>query len=76
MVVYPLSCRNIWQLGEGGSECFFPQLASLLSISQAIPKPKVLNEIYDRLNMSLVRSVARAIMGREAVQGEVSGTVG
>eukprot|EP00731_Ephydatia_muelleri_P013116 Em0007g426a len=35
----------------------------------AIPKPKMLSEIYSRLNMSLVRSVARAIMGREAVQG-------
>ena len=48
---------------------FFSWLASLLSISQAIPKPKMLSEIYSRLNMSLVRSVARAIMGREAVQG-------
>eukprot|EP00731_Ephydatia_muelleri_P007211 Em0003g1459a len=37
--------------------------------TQAIPKPKMLSEIYSRLNMSLVRSVARAIMGREAVQG-------
>ncbi|KAL5500176.1 hypothetical protein EMCRGX_G011690 [Ephydatia muelleri] len=43
--------------------------------SQAIPKPKMLSEIYSRLKMSLVRSVARAIMGREAVQGLVSGTV-
>ncbi|KAL5518192.1 hypothetical protein EMCRGX_G003880 [Ephydatia muelleri] len=32
------------------------------------PKPKVLAEIYGQLNMSLVRSVARAIMGRENVQ--------
>ena len=24
MVMYPLSCGNVWQLGEGGSECFFP----------------------------------------------------
>ena len=24
MVVYLLSCGNIWQMGEGGSECFFP----------------------------------------------------
>eukprot|EP00731_Ephydatia_muelleri_P011647 Em0006g541a len=40
--------------------------------TQAIPKPKMLSEIYSRLNMSLVRSVARAIMGREAVQGVVS----
>eukprot|EP00731_Ephydatia_muelleri_P023351 Em0015g934a len=37
--------------------------------TQAILKPKMLSEIYSRLNMSLVRSVARAIMGREAAQG-------
>ncbi|KAL5518226.1 hypothetical protein EMCRGX_G003920 [Ephydatia muelleri] len=29
----------------------------------------MLSEIYSRLNISLVRSVARAIMGRDAVQG-------
>ena len=28
-------------------------------------KPKMVAEIYGRLNLSLVRSVARAIMGRE-----------
>ena len=31
----------------------------------ASPKPKMVAEIYGRLNLSLVRSVARAIMGRE-----------
>eukprot|EP00731_Ephydatia_muelleri_P014911 Em0008g631a len=39
------------------------------ALGQAIPKPKMLSEFYSRLNMSLVRSVARAIMRREAVQG-------
>eukprot|EP00731_Ephydatia_muelleri_P011651 Em0006g545a len=37
--------------------------------SQAIPKHKMLAEIYGHLNMSLVRSVARAIMGRELFKG-------
>ena len=57
--------------GNWGKEAqsVFSRLTSLLSISQAIPKPIMLSEIYSRLNMSLVRSVARAIIGREAVQG-------
>ena len=42
---------------------FFSHLASLLAIGQAIPKPKMLSDIYGHLNMSLVRSVAWAIMG-------------
>ena len=65
MVMYPLSCGNVWQLGEGGSECFFVSCFSAFHhAARPSPNPKML-----RLNMSLVRSVARAIMGREAVQG-------
>ena len=60
--------RNVWQLGKEAQDVL-SWLASPLAISQAIPKPKMLAEIYGRLNMSLVRSVARAIMGREIVQG-------
>ena len=52
---------------EKEAQSVFSRLASLLSISKAIPKSKTLSEIYSRLNMSLVRSVARAIMGGEAV---------
>eukprot|EP00731_Ephydatia_muelleri_P036196 Em0214g2a len=37
-------------------------------LRMAIPKPKMLGDIYGHLNMSLVRSVARAIMGRENVR--------
>ena len=40
------------------------RLASILSISLHCPKAKVLTEIYGRLNISLVRSVARAILSR------------
>ncbi|KAL5474377.1 hypothetical protein EMCRGX_G026317 [Ephydatia muelleri] len=64
----PLAVETYGNWGKEAQSVFSP-LASLLSISQAIPKPKMLSEIYSRLNMSLVRSVARAIMGREAVQG-------
>eukprot|EP00731_Ephydatia_muelleri_P010164 Em0005g750a len=56
--------------GNWGMEAqsVFTRLASLLAIGQAIPKPKMLGDIYGHLNMSLVRSVARAIMGRENVR--------
>eukprot|EP00731_Ephydatia_muelleri_P007847 Em0004g185a len=40
---------------------------------EATPKPKMLARIYGCLNMSLVRSVARAIMGRVNVRiGRIS----
>ena len=64
----PLAVETYGNWGKE-AQSIFSRLASRLSISQAIPKPKMLSEIYSRLNMSLVRSVARAIMGREAVQG-------
>ena len=56
--------------GNWGMEAqnVFSRLASLRAIGQAIPKPKMLGDIYCHLNMSLVRSVARAIMGRENVR--------
>ena len=56
--------------GNWGMEAqsVFSRLASRLAIGQAIRKPKMLGDIYGHLNMSLVRSVARAIMGRENVR--------
>ena len=44
-------------------------LASLLAISQCCPKSKIISEIYGRLNLSLVRSVAKAILSRRVVVG-------
>ena len=56
--------------GNWGMEAqsVFSRLASLLAIDQAISKPKMRGDIYGHLNMSLVRSVARAIMGRVNVR--------
>ena len=45
------------------AQCTFSQLASLLAIGQASSKAKMAVEIYGHLNLSLVRSVARAILG-------------
>ena len=47
----------------------FSRLASLHAVSQSSPKPKMIAEISGRLNVSLVRSVARAIMERELAHG-------
>ena len=47
------------------AQSVFSRLASLLAIHQACPKSSVLHEIYCHMNMTLVRSVARAILGRE-----------
>ena len=57
--------------GNWGKEAqyVFSRLASLLAVGQSSPKPKMVAEIYGRLNLSLVRSVARAIMGREMAHG-------
>ena len=43
----------------------FSRLASLLSISMSSPKHSVLADIYSRLNITLVRSIARAVLARE-----------
>ena len=43
----------------------FSRLASYLAIHQSSPKSSVVAEIYDRLNMTLVRSITRAILARE-----------
>ncbi|KAL5463499.1 hypothetical protein EMCRGX_G032398 [Ephydatia muelleri] len=61
----PLAIKTYGNWGKE-AHCVFSRLASLLSISQSISKPQIVNEIYSHLNMSLVRSiVARAIMERE-----------
>ena len=46
---------------------FLIALASLLASGQTSHKSGLLLEIYSHVNMSLVRSVARAILGRALV---------
>ena len=43
----------------------FSRLASFLAIHQSSPKAVVVAEMYGRLNVVLVRSIARAILARE-----------
>eukprot|EP00731_Ephydatia_muelleri_P004515 Em0002g691a len=52
--------------GHWGKEAqaVFSRLASFIAIHRDSPKSSVLNEIYSRLNMSKVRSVARSILVR------------
>ena len=42
----------------------FSRLASHLAISLSSPKPSILADVYSRMNFTLVRSIARAILAR------------
>ena len=55
--------------GNWGKEAreVFNRLASLLAFVQTSHKSGLLLEIYSHVNMSLVRSIARAILGRALV---------
>ena len=55
--------------GNWGKEAHevFNRLASLLAFGQTSHKSGLLLEIYSHVNMSLVRSIARAILGRALV---------
>ena len=55
--------------GKRGKEAHevFNRLASLLAFGQTSHKSGLLLEIYSHVNMSLVRSIARAILGRALV---------
>ena len=52
--------------GNWGKEAqhMFSRLATYLAIHLSCPKSRVLADIYGRLNICLVRAVARAILGR------------
>ena len=52
-------------IGEERHKAFF--LATLLALHQGRSKSTVVRDIYGHLSISLVRSVARSIMGREIV---------
>ena len=67
ILLLKIACLVVETYGNWGKEaqCVFSCLASLLAVSQSSPKPKMVAEIYGRLNLSPVRSVARAIIGRE-----------
>eukprot|EP00731_Ephydatia_muelleri_P033892 Em0041g5a len=59
----PLAVETFGHWGKE-AQAVFSCLASFIAIHRASPKSSVLNEMYSRLNMSLVRSVARAILVR------------
>ena len=62
-VCIPLAVDTFGHWGKEAQNVF-SRLASLLSIHQGRPKSVALFDIYSRMNMCLVRSVSRAIMGR------------
>ena len=65
-VCIPLAVETFGHWGKEAQNVF-SRLASLLSIHQGRPKSVALFDIYSRMNMCLVRSVSRAIVGRVVV---------
>ncbi|KAL5476267.1 hypothetical protein EMCRGX_G026190 [Ephydatia muelleri] len=62
----PLAVETYGNWGKEAHEVF-NRLASLLAFGQTSHKSGLLLEIYSHVNMSLVRSIARAILGRALV---------
>ena len=60
----PLAVETYGKWGKEAQDTI-SWLASHLAIPQSSPKSSVVAEIYGRLNMTLVRSIARAILARE-----------
>ena len=60
----PLAVETYGNWGKEAHDTF-SRLASYLAIHQSSPKSAVVAEIYGRLNIALVRSIARAILARE-----------
>ena len=46
------------------AQCTSSRLASLLSVGSALPKGKVLSDIYGHLNFKLMCATARALLAR------------
>ena len=62
----PLAVETFGNWGRE-AQCVFSRLATLLALRQGRPKSSTVRDIYGCLSISLVRSVARSIMGRETV---------
>ena len=62
----PLAVETFGNWGRE-AQCVFSRLATLLAIRQGRPKSSVVRDLYGCLSISLVRSVARSIMGRETI---------
>ena len=60
----PLAVKTYGNWGKEAHDTF-SRLASYLTIHQSSLKSAVVAEIYGRLNIALVRSIARAILARE-----------
>ena len=60
----PLAVEPFCNLGKE-AHLTFSRLSSYLAISLSSPNPSILANIYSRMNFTLVRSIARAILARE-----------
>ena len=60
----PLAVETFCNWGKE-AHLTFSRLTSHLTISLSSPKPSILADFYNRMNFTLVRSIARAILARE-----------
>ena len=60
----PLAVESFCNWGKE-AHLTFSRLASHLAISMSSPKPSILADIFDRLNITLARSIARAILAKK-----------
>ena len=60
----PLAVETFCNWGKE-AHLTFSRLAPHLAISMSSPKPSILADIYSRLNITLAKSIARAILARE-----------
>ena len=63
-ICIPLAVEAYWNRGKEAQE-IFSQLAYLLAVHHSLPKSKAVADIYGCLNLTLTRSVARAILARD-----------
>ena len=62
--VFHLPWRPMHGAWGDEAQCTFSRLASLLSVGSALPKGKVLSDIYGHLNFKLMCATARALLAR------------
>ena len=62
-VCFPMAVEVYGAWGEEAQHTF-SRLATILSVKSSVPKPEALSSIYTRLNMTLVRANAKAVLNK------------
>ena len=60
----PIAVETYGNWGQEAKQQTFSRLASRLATDSSQPKSKVIADLYGRLNLTLMRAIARAILVR------------